>query len=85
MAEARRIPVPPPVRGVQLDLTYDEACFLKNVLMHVGGSPDRSPRQHSDAISRALWNAEIRNPESDRFRHLQRGGMSYEDGQPKGA
>jgi hypothetical protein len=59
MADATRTPtytpqeVPPP-RSVSLHMSFDEARALYIVARHVGGSPDKSPRGHIDAILTAL-------------------------------
>lgn len=87
MAKASRLPEigNPDTRDVRLDLSYDEASFLRNVCRKIGGSSAFSPRRHSDDIGRALDFAGIRVSDADRFTHLARGGLSYEDGQPKSA
>lgn len=39
---------------VVLELTADEASALRRVVTYIGGSPYRSRRKHTDAISNAL-------------------------------
>ena len=43
--------------NVQLTLSKEEARFLGEVLRHVGGDPERSPRRYQRGISTALGEA----------------------------
>ena len=51
--------------GIQLNLTMEEAEFIKSVLRHVGGSPTLSLRKHSDNILRTLHSAGVKHYEND--------------------
>lgn len=55
-------PLPRPeaaLDSVTLELTPQEAIFLRTVLLHVGGCPDRSPRRYNAEISAALDDAHV--------------------------
>ncbi|QCX75697.1 hypothetical protein C9F11_10070 [Streptomyces sp. YIM 121038] len=56
MADAKRTTVMKleEVEGVALTLTMEEVAVLRAVLGRVGGSVQRSPRKHVDAIRKTL-------------------------------
>ena len=62
---------------VKLSLTEKEAHFLRDVLMRIGGSPERSPRLHANSIRRALEDVGIRGTYAD---CTVNGSISYADG-----
>ncbi|ARX87905.1 hypothetical protein SMD44_07390 [Streptomyces alboflavus] len=56
MADAQRTTVMKleEVDGVALALTMEEVAVLRAILSRVGGSVQRSPRKHADAIRKTL-------------------------------
>lgn len=44
---------------ITLELTLEEASFLRALVRHVEGCPHRSPRRMSDAMDRALSEAGV--------------------------
>lgn len=47
-----------PKPSVQLNLTHDEAQFLRDVMHYIGGST-QTRRHHADAIARAFEEVDI--------------------------
>lgn len=56
MAQARKDSFDITVKheGVILELTNEEAQFLRDLMCHVGGTPSGSRRKHADVIGKAL-------------------------------
>lgn len=58
MAEASKVLIPVQKvvdeEFIQLNLTVEEAIFLRDIIWHVGGDPIASRRKHGDAIKNAI-------------------------------
>lgn len=60
MATCERItPDPQPPRVYRLELTQDEAQFIRSVMSSCGGDSETSRRKHADAIETAMRNAGV--------------------------
>lgn len=57
MASAEKKIVPTPVYDIVLTMSEAEADTLSTILGFVGGDPKKSPRQHTESISKALKQA----------------------------
>jgi hypothetical protein len=55
------------ITGVTLRLSLEEARTLAVLVAKVGGSPDHSPREHTNAISSALRGVGITYQGSDEY------------------
>lgn len=59
MATATRVPVRPVPSTYVLELSEEEATFLRDIFWVVGGDPHESRRKHADAIDMALAGAGV--------------------------